>query len=154
EALLAGVENAGGDQPQRVVLVAETHGVAGVVAPLIAGNDVKRLAQQVDDLSLTFVAPLRTNYGEILPLWHRRRGRLTHCGVARGSLHLHWAVISQDYNRSHEHRQCTESHSGRRVHRPAAPAVRGSDYQAGDVRVPRLVRDRAEGSREVQALAA
>jgi hypothetical protein len=36
--------------------------MAGVVAPLIPHNDVVFVGQQVDDLSLGFVAPLQADY--------------------------------------------------------------------------------------------
>ena len=35
-----------------------THGVPGVVAALVAGDDGERLGEQVDDLALALVAPL------------------------------------------------------------------------------------------------
>ena len=41
------------------------HGVAGVVAALIAGHDVEALGEQVDDFAFAFVAPLRAK-NEIL----------------------------------------------------------------------------------------
>ena len=38
--------------------VAELDGVPGVVAAVVAGDDVEAVGQQVDDLALAFVAPL------------------------------------------------------------------------------------------------
>ena len=40
------------------VLVAHEHRVPGVVAALVAGDDVVPLGEQVDDLALALVAPL------------------------------------------------------------------------------------------------
>ena len=51
-------ENAARHQPQLVGLVAEHERVAGVVASLVAGDDVGPLGEQVDDLALALVAPL------------------------------------------------------------------------------------------------
>src|SRR5262249_18721186 len=77
ETELAGVEDAGGDQPQRKVLVAEANGVAGVVAALITCDHVEGLTEEIDNFSLAFVAPLHTNDGEILSLSsHERRDSL------------------------------------------------------------------------------
>ena len=47
-----------GMQVEDVLLVADADGVARVGATLVAGDDVGVLGEQVDDLSLSFVAPL------------------------------------------------------------------------------------------------
>jgi len=39
--------------------------VAGVVAALIADDDVRRLREKIDDLPLSFIAPLRSNHHKI-----------------------------------------------------------------------------------------
>ena len=52
------------DETQREVLVAELHGVAGVVAALVAGDEVERRGDEIDDLALAFVAPLAADDGE------------------------------------------------------------------------------------------
>ena len=54
----ARVEDAARHEPQLVGLVADHERVAGVVAALVAGDDVGPLGQQVDDLALALVAPL------------------------------------------------------------------------------------------------
>ena len=43
----------------------DVHGVAGVVPALIARDDVEARREQVDDLALAFVAPLRAEHCEI-----------------------------------------------------------------------------------------
>ena len=66
-------------------LVADDDRVAGVVAALVAGDDVEPLGQQVDDLALALVAPLGADddgAGHITP--PRGRGRRTAC-TARGT---------------------------------------------------------------------
>src|ERR1019366_189977 len=52
------------DETQREVLVAELHGVAGVVAALIAGDEIEGGSDEVDDFALAFVAPLAPDDGE------------------------------------------------------------------------------------------
>src|SRR5215218_404694 len=53
---LARVDDARGDEVQRVRLVADLDGVPGVVAALVARDHVEALGQQVDDLALALVA--------------------------------------------------------------------------------------------------
>ena len=43
----------------------DVDGVAGVVAALVAGDDVEARREQIDDLALAFVAPLRAEHREI-----------------------------------------------------------------------------------------
>ncbi len=52
------------DEAQREVLVAELHGVAGVVSALVAGDEVERRGDEIDDLALALVAPLAADDGE------------------------------------------------------------------------------------------
>ncbi len=63
-AALAFVEDAGGDLVQDELFVTDAHGVARVGAALIAGDPVGVLGQDVDDLSLPLVAPLRADDDE------------------------------------------------------------------------------------------
>jgi hypothetical protein len=42
--------------------VAHINTVTGIVPALIARNDIKPIRQQVDDLSLSFIAPLGADY--------------------------------------------------------------------------------------------
>src|SRR5262245_46157398 len=51
-------QDAAWHQPQLVRLVAEHERVPGVVAALVAGDDVGALGQGVDDLALALIAPL------------------------------------------------------------------------------------------------
>ena len=55
------VQDAARDQLQRVALVADDHGVPGVVTALVAHDVAVLLRQQVDDLGLALVAPLGAN---------------------------------------------------------------------------------------------
>ena len=57
-AELAREEDAARQQPELERLLADLHGVPGVVAALVARDDGERLGQQVDDLALALVAPL------------------------------------------------------------------------------------------------
>ena len=68
------MDDAGGDQPQGEVLVGELHRVAGVVAALIARHHVECLAEEVDDLALSLVAPLRPDDRNVLSLVSHGRG--------------------------------------------------------------------------------
>ena len=60
------MQNAGRKLRQLVGLAVKDHGMAGVVAPLIADNDVMFIREQIDDFSFGLVAPLQTD---------NRRGR-------------------------------------------------------------------------------
>ena len=53
-------EDAGGEEVQRVLLVADDDRVAGVVAALVAHHVVHRAAEQVGGLPLALVTPLST----------------------------------------------------------------------------------------------
>ena len=53
--------------------------VAGVVAALIAGDDVEMGREQIDDLALAFVSPLRADDCEVLVWWSLLSG------LSRGS---------------------------------------------------------------------
>ena len=61
----AGMQNARRDQPQHEFRAVDVDRVAGVVAALIAGDDVELRRQQIDDFSFAFVAPLRAEHSEI-----------------------------------------------------------------------------------------
>ncbi len=58
DALLAGIEDPGGDQVELPRLARVHDGVPGVVAALEADDDVGVLGEEIDDLPLAFVAPL------------------------------------------------------------------------------------------------
>ena len=59
----AGPEYPGRQKRELVGLATELNGVPRVVAPLVSDNDVVVFGQQVDDLALGLVAPLKTNHG-------------------------------------------------------------------------------------------
>ena len=61
DAAHAGVQDARRDQLQREVAVAESDGVAGVVAALVAHHAVEGRAEQIDDLPLALVPPLHAD---------------------------------------------------------------------------------------------
>ena len=54
-----------GNQLEDELLLADIDGVAGVVAALVARDDVEPVREQVDDLALAFVAPLRAQHDHI-----------------------------------------------------------------------------------------
>src|SRR5262249_13834722 len=56
----AGEEDAGGHEPQDELRAVDVDGVPGVVAALVAGHDRELRRQQIDNLALAFVTPLRT----------------------------------------------------------------------------------------------
>src|SRR5690606_34968173 len=57
----AGRQDAGGQQVQRVLLVADDHGVAGVVAAIELDDVIDTVSEQVGGLALAFIAPLGTD---------------------------------------------------------------------------------------------
>ena len=57
----AGLQNAARDLVEHEGAVAEIHGVAGVGTALVANDPISPLGEHVDELSLSLVAPLRTN---------------------------------------------------------------------------------------------
>ena len=59
-AHLAG-EDPGGQLAELERLAVDDHRVAGIRPTLVAADDVRLLREQVDDLALPFVAPLRTD---------------------------------------------------------------------------------------------
>ena len=61
-ALLTGPEDAGGNEVKNVFLTVANNGVASVVTALSPHHDVGFLREEVDDLSLTFIAPLGANH--------------------------------------------------------------------------------------------
>ena len=71
-----GVEDAGGEQMQDELRVAHVHRMAGVVSALVARDDRHVRREQVDDLALAFVTPLRTDDRDIhvCPSVHNRCG--------------------------------------------------------------------------------
>ena len=69
DALRAGVENAGGDEVQDGLDVADDDRVAGVVAALVTADHVGLGGNEVGDLPLAFVSPLAAKYHK---QWHNR----------------------------------------------------------------------------------
>ena len=59
----AGVQDARREQAQDELASVRVDGMAGVVPALIAGDDRKIWRQQIDDLALAFVSPLRSEHG-------------------------------------------------------------------------------------------
>ena len=66
QALHVSVQDSRGDQRQNGLLAADHQGMSGVVAALEAHHGLHLVGQQVDDLALALVAPLQTDYDEIL----------------------------------------------------------------------------------------
>ena len=63
----AGRQDAGGQQVQRVLLVADDDGVSGVVAAVELHHPVGALTEQIGGLALSFVAPLHADDNDS---WH------------------------------------------------------------------------------------
>jgi hypothetical protein len=59
------VEYAGGNKTEDELALAYADSVAGVVAPLIASDDVEVRRQDVDDLAFSFIAPLGASYNDV-----------------------------------------------------------------------------------------
>jgi hypothetical protein len=59
------MEDAGRDMVDDELLAVSIDGVAGVVSPLVAGDDVKVFRQEVDDLTLALVPPLKSHDGDV-----------------------------------------------------------------------------------------
>ena len=58
DGLLAGPQDAARDQLEDELLFADEDGVAGIVAALIARDDVEPFGEEIDDLPLALVSPL------------------------------------------------------------------------------------------------
>ena len=74
-----GMKDAGGNQPEDKLCSVDVHGVSGVVSALIPRHDIERLAKEIDDFSLAFVAPLRADDGEVFHGARRLARRLGNC---------------------------------------------------------------------------
>ncbi len=61
----ARVQNARGQQPQHELAAVGVHRVAGVVAALVARDDRKVRREQIDDLALSLVPPLRAEHRDV-----------------------------------------------------------------------------------------
>ena len=60
-ANLAASQNSRGDQVKNVFNATMEDGVSGVIPALASNNDVSLRGKHVDNLTFTFVAPLRSN---------------------------------------------------------------------------------------------
>ena len=56
------VQDAGGQQVQDELALLGHNGMAGIVAALIARNDIGIFGQQVDDAALALIAPIDSSY--------------------------------------------------------------------------------------------
>ena len=65
DAQHAVVEDAGRNQMEHELLAVDVNGMAGVVAALIAGHHAEMWREQVDDLALAFVPPLRAQNRDV-----------------------------------------------------------------------------------------
>ncbi len=95
DGLHARAKNAAGDQLQDVLLLADEDGVAGVVAALIARDDVEALGEEVDDLALAFVAPLGAENDDVFhcaqtPYFSVQRDGNVSCSESEGARHECW----------------------------------------------------------------
>ena len=82
----------GRQQPQHELAAVGVHRVAGVVPALVARDDGKVRRQQVDDLALALVAPLRAQYCYV----HRHLSGL-YSSLIRGlAIELHMITLDGD----------------------------------------------------------
>ena len=58
-------QNAARNQLQDVLRTADEDSVAGVVPALVSSDDVEAIGEKIDDLSFTFVTPLRTQNNNV-----------------------------------------------------------------------------------------
>jgi hypothetical protein len=65
----ARIEDPGRDQMERVTLALDDDRVAGVVAALIADDEIGLLGQEVGDLALALVAPLHADESDARHQW-------------------------------------------------------------------------------------
>ncbi len=65
DADLARVENAGRDEMQDGLFPSDDQGVAGVVAPLEAGDHIGIFRINIDDFPFSFVAPLGSHHHHV-----------------------------------------------------------------------------------------
>ena len=59
------MKDSGRDKVQDMTAAAEDDGVSRVVAALISSDAIKAFGEDVDDLPLTFVTPLRANHRDV-----------------------------------------------------------------------------------------
>ena len=59
------VEDAGRQQPQHELAAVGVHRVPGVVSALVARDDREMRRQQIDDLALAFITPLRAEHRDV-----------------------------------------------------------------------------------------
>jgi len=58
KAAAAGVQNPRGDLVENKLVIPHMNRVAGIGAPLIAGDRIDTLSEDIDDFSLPLIAPL------------------------------------------------------------------------------------------------
>src|SRR5262249_49937221 len=80
------MQNARGDEPQDELRAVDVDGVPGVMTALKSRHDREVRRQQIDDLALAFVAPLRAENDEI-----QQSSVLSHSRQSKSSV----AVFSQ-----------------------------------------------------------
>ena len=59
------VQDAGRQQAQDELAARRVHGMTGVVASLVSGDDREVRRQEIDDLALAFVTPLCAQHGDV-----------------------------------------------------------------------------------------
>ena len=81
----AGVQNSARDLVEHERLVADVHGVAGVGAALVANDPVRALGEDINELALAFVSPLRADDddGACFGVEHRSALRSEAAGAPR-----------------------------------------------------------------------
>ena len=56
--VLSGMNDPRRQKPQNKGFIADINAVPGIMAALVTRNNIKPVRQQIDDLSLSFIAPL------------------------------------------------------------------------------------------------
>jgi len=82
DAVHVRVEDARRNQMEDELMGADPDGVPGVVAALVAGDDLEVVGDDVDDLALAFIAPVDAHDCEILPVIVH--GHRSVCGTRAG----------------------------------------------------------------------
>ena len=77
---------------QNELLVSDDHGVTGVVSALAAHDDVGLIGEEIDDLPLAFISPLRPDKNRI---WHNAKTR-QYCRPLANSLKINqsWLCVA------------------------------------------------------------
>ena len=113
------MQDAGRDQMQHELLAVDVHGVAGVVAALIARDRRKVRRQHVDDLALALVAPLRAQNCDVGLRHPTVYSTTKNTKITKHTKNVHWKDDSYDSFFDGATRSRSTSSSPSRVRRRA-----------------------------------